>query len=115
MEKVGDDLHGECNTQASARGAGLEVQGPTNASIGELSIAQAVIDIATRHARGRTVTAIELRVGHEREVAPVSLDFAFALLTVGTALDGAELEIKKVVGGELAVDAVRLRDMRVCD
>ncbi|HEY1449555.1 MAG TPA: hydrogenase maturation nickel metallochaperone HypA [Solirubrobacteraceae bacterium] len=112
---MGDDLHGECSTQASAGGAGLDARGPTNASISELSIAQAIVDIATRHARGRTVTAIELRVGHERGVAPVSLDFAFSLLTVGTALDGAELEIEQVVGGELAVDAVRLHDVRVRD
>jgi hypothetical protein len=113
--KVGDDLQGERSAQASAGGTGLDVQGSTTASISELSIAQAVVDIATRHARGRTVTAIELRVGHERDVAPVSLDFAFSLLTVGTVLDGAELEIEQVAGGELAVDAVRLRDVRTRD
>ncbi|HEY2216932.1 MAG TPA: hydrogenase maturation nickel metallochaperone HypA [Solirubrobacteraceae bacterium] len=84
------------------------------ATIGELSVAQAIVDVVTRHARGRTVTTIELRLGHERDVEPVSLDFAFALLTVGTALDGAELEIEQVAGGELAVDAVRLHDMRGC-
>lgn len=61
------------------------------------------------------VTAIELRVGHERDVAPESLDFAFALLTVGTALDGAELEIEQVAGGELAVDAVHLHEVRARD
>jgi hypothetical protein len=109
---VGDDLHGERSAQADPRGSSLDVQASTSASISELSIAQAIVDIATRHARGRTVTAIELRVGHERDVAPVSLDFAFSLLTVGTALDGAELEIEQVVGGELAVDAVHVRDLR---
>jgi hydrogenase nickel incorporation protein HypA/HybF len=82
------------------------------ALIRELSLAQAIVDVATRHARGRTVTAIELRVGHERRVAPAGLDFAFSLLTEGTALDGAELEIEHVAGGELAVDALRLHDAR---
>lgn len=82
------------------------------ALIRELSLAQAIVDVATRHARGRTVTAIELRVGHERNVAAEGLDFAFSLLTDGTALDGTELEIEHVSGGELAVDALRLRDAR---
>jgi hydrogenase nickel incorporation protein HypA/HybF len=80
--------------------------------IRELSLAQAIVDVATRHARGRTVTAIELRVGHERHVAPEGLDFAFSLLTDGTALDGAELEIEHVAGGELAVDALRVHAAR---
>ncbi|HEX3910586.1 MAG TPA: hydrogenase maturation nickel metallochaperone HypA [Solirubrobacteraceae bacterium] len=83
--------------------------------IRELSIAQAIVDVANRHAGGRTVAAIELRVGREREIAPEGLDFAFALLTEGTALDGAELEIEHVAGGELAVDALRLHDARHCE
>jgi hydrogenase nickel incorporation protein HypA/HybF len=82
------------------------------ALIRELSLAQAIVDVATRHARGRTVTAIELRVGRERQVAPTGLGFAFSLLTDGTALDGAELEIEHVSGGELAVDALRLHEAR---
>ncbi len=111
---MGDNLHGDYDTQANGSGTGLEVQESTIATITELSVAQAIVDVVTRHAHGRTVTTIELRVGHERDVEPVSLDFAFSLLTVGTALDGAELEIEQVAGGELAVDAVRLRDMRSC-
>jgi hydrogenase nickel incorporation protein HypA/HybF len=83
---------------------------PSRSSIGELSLAQGIVDIAARHARGRTVTAIELRVGRERRVAAEGLDFAFALLTDGTALDGAKLEIEQVSGGELAVHALQLRD-----
>lgn len=75
-------------------------------------MAQAIVDVATRHARGRTVAAIELRVGRERDVAPQGLDFAFSLLTQGTELDGAELEIEHVAGGELAVDALRLHAAR---
>ena len=56
------------------------------------------------------MTAIELRVGRERRVAAEGLDFAFALLTDGTALDGAKLEIEQVSGGELAVHALQRRD-----
>jgi len=51
-------------------------------------------------------------VGRERQVAPAGLDFAFSLLTEGTALDAAELEIEHVSGRDLAVDALRLHDVR---
>ncbi|HWG07538.1 MAG TPA: hydrogenase maturation nickel metallochaperone HypA [Solirubrobacteraceae bacterium] len=76
----------------------------------ELALAQAVVDIATRHARGRTVAAIELRVGRERMLAGDGLAFAFSLMTAGTALDGAELEVEQVAGSDLSVDALRLHD-----
>jgi hydrogenase nickel incorporation protein HypA/HybF len=62
----------------------------------ELSIAQAIVDVAARHADGRRVVKVEVRVGHLRQVVPDSLDFAFSLLTSGTALDGCQLEILHV-------------------
>jgi hydrogenase nickel incorporation protein HypA/HybF len=60
----------------------------------ELSIADAVRAIAERHANGRAVTRVELRIGHLRQVVPASLEFAWELVTQGTALDGAELAIQ---------------------
>jgi hydrogenase nickel incorporation protein HypA/HybF len=62
----------------------------------ELSIAQAVVQIASRHAAGRRVTRVELRVGHLRQVVPSALEFAFELLITGTPLEGAELQIEEV-------------------
>jgi hydrogenase nickel incorporation protein HypA/HybF len=62
----------------------------------ELSIAEAIVDVAARHAGGRRVVRVEVRVGHLRQVVPDSLDFAFGLVTQGTALDGAELAITHV-------------------
>jgi hydrogenase nickel incorporation protein HypA/HybF len=62
----------------------------------ELSIAQAVVDVVTRHAGGRRVHAVEVRVGHLRQVVPDSLEFAFGLIVSGTPLDGAELRIEEV-------------------
>jgi hydrogenase nickel incorporation protein HypA/HybF len=62
----------------------------------ELSIAQAIVDVAQRHAQGRRVVKIEVKVGHLRQVVPDSLDFAFGLVAQGTALDGAELIIAHV-------------------
>jgi hydrogenase nickel incorporation protein HypA/HybF len=62
----------------------------------ELSIAEAIVAIAERHARGRTVTKVEVRVGHLRQVVPAALEFAFELVAKGTVLDGAELELEGV-------------------
>ena len=36
----------------------------------ELSIAEAVVEIAFRHAAGRKVSKVELKVGHLRQVVP---------------------------------------------
>jgi hydrogenase nickel incorporation protein HypA/HybF len=65
----------------------------------ELSIAQAVADVALRHARGRRVAKVEVRVGHLRQVVPAALGFAFELVATGTALEGAELELIEVEAG----------------
>jgi hydrogenase nickel incorporation protein HypA/HybF len=62
----------------------------------ELAIAEAVVDIAVRHAAGRRVTRVEVQVGHLRQVVPASLEFAFALVSEGTAVEGAELVIEEV-------------------
>lgn len=62
----------------------------------ELSVAEAIVAIVSRHARGRRVYRVELKVGHLRQVVPGALEFAFALLTDGTALAEAELVIEDV-------------------
>jgi hydrogenase nickel incorporation protein HypA/HybF len=65
----------------------------------ELAIADSVVRIASAHAAGRKVCRVELRVGRLRQVVPSSLEFAFALLTEGTELEGAELAMDVVPAG----------------
>ncbi len=62
----------------------------------ELSIAEAIVDIALRHADGRKVRRVEVKVGHLRQVVPTALEFAFELLSTGTPLEGAELAVEAV-------------------
>jgi hydrogenase nickel incorporation protein HypA/HybF len=62
----------------------------------ELAIADSVVQIAIRHARGRRVTRVELRVGHLRQVVPSALTFAFELVAEGTVVEGADLAIEQV-------------------
>jgi hydrogenase nickel incorporation protein HypA/HybF len=67
----------------------------------ELSIAESVVRIAERHADGRPVAKVELKVGHLRQVVPSALAFAFELVAQGTCVEGAELAMEEVsaVGG----------------
>ena len=62
----------------------------------ELAIAQSMVAIADRHAAGRPVTRVDVKVGHLRQGVPSALRFAFELVAVDTALDGAELAIEEV-------------------
>jgi hydrogenase nickel incorporation protein HypA/HybF len=62
----------------------------------ELAIAEGILAIVERHAQGRRVSRVELRVGHLRQVVPSALTFAWELLAEGTCADGAELAIEAV-------------------
>jgi len=62
----------------------------------ELSIAESIVAVAERHAAGRPVCAVDVKVGLLRQVMPGALEFAFELTAKGTSLDGAELRIEQV-------------------
>jgi len=62
----------------------------------ELSLAGAVIDTAERHAGGRRVVHIQLRLGELRQVVPESLAFYFEHVARGTLCEGAVLEYETV-------------------
>ena len=62
----------------------------------ELSIAESIVQIASRHANGRRVTKVQVKVGHLRQVVPSALTFSFELVAQGTAVEGAELEMEEV-------------------
>jgi hydrogenase nickel incorporation protein HypA/HybF len=62
----------------------------------ELAIAESIVRIAGEHAAGRPVHRVDVKVGHLRQVVPDSLAFAWELLTDGTALEGAQLDIEHV-------------------
>jgi len=58
----------------------------------ELSVSAAVVDTAVRHAAGRKVTSVHLRVGALRQVVPDSLAFYFDIVARDTLCEGAVLE-----------------------
>jgi hydrogenase nickel incorporation protein HypA/HybF len=58
----------------------------------ELSVSSAVVDTVLKHAEGRRVTVVSLRIGHLRQVVPESLAFYFELVSRETLCEGARLE-----------------------
>jgi hydrogenase nickel incorporation protein HypA/HybF len=62
----------------------------------ELSIAGAVLETVLRHAGGRPVTAVGVRVGRLRQVVPDSLLFYWPIVTRETVCEGARLELEQV-------------------
>jgi hydrogenase nickel incorporation protein HypA/HybF len=70
----------------------------------ELSLSGAVIDTAVKHADGRRVSLVSLRVGRLRQVVPDTLEFYFGLVARGTLCEGARLE-QELVGARLRCEA----------
>ena len=62
----------------------------------ELSVARGIVAAVERHAEGRSVAVVNLRVGALRQVVPESLEFYFGFVAKETLCDGARLEIEVV-------------------
>jgi hydrogenase nickel incorporation protein HypA/HybF len=62
----------------------------------ELSIASAICATAERHAEGRRVTVVSVRVGRMRQVVPDSLRFSFDICARDTVCEGARLELAEI-------------------
>jgi len=62
----------------------------------EYSIACGLVQMALRHAQGRRVTAVNLRIGPLRQVVPSTLTLAFELAARGTQCEGAPLQLELV-------------------
>ena len=62
----------------------------------ELSIAQAIVDVAARHAGDARVARVYVEVGRLRQVVPSALAFAFELCAHGTPVEGAALELEEI-------------------
>ena len=58
----------------------------------ELSLSSAIVNTAVKHARGRKVTLVSLRVGRLRQVIPDTLEFYFEFVARDTLCEGARLE-----------------------
>ena len=73
---------------------------PRADAVHELSISSAIVDTVVRHAEGRPVTTVRVRLGRLRQVVPSSLAFYFELVSRETVCEGARLE-QEVVAAAL--------------
>jgi hydrogenase nickel incorporation protein HypA/HybF len=62
----------------------------------ELSLSSAIIATATKHASGRQVALVNVRVGQLRQVVPDTLAFYFEFVARDTLCEGARLELELV-------------------
>jgi hydrogenase nickel incorporation protein HypA/HybF len=58
----------------------------------ELSLSGAIVNTVEKHAAGRPVSVVSLRIGALRQVVPDTLDFYFEFVSKGTVCERARLE-----------------------
>ena len=58
----------------------------------ELSLSSAILGTVVKHADGRRVSVVSLRVGALRQVVPDTLNFYFDIVAKETVCEGARLE-----------------------
>jgi hydrogenase nickel incorporation protein HypA/HybF len=58
----------------------------------ELSLSGAIVNTVVKHAAGRPVRIVNLRVGRLRQVVPDTLEFYFEFVARGTICEGACLQ-----------------------
>ncbi len=59
----------------------------------ELAMCAAIAETVSRHAEGSEVRAVNVEIGHLRQVVPDTLQFCWSLHTEGTGLEGAALVV----------------------
>ena len=64
----------------------------------ELAITESVVDAVTERTGTTPVAVVRLRVGRLAGVVPDALRFCFELVTAGTPLEGAALELEEPEG-----------------
>ena len=83
----------------------------------ELALSSAIVAIVDKHAAGRRVSVVTLRVGRLRQVVPQALEFYFEFVARGSVCEGARLEHELVevrlhcnpCGTEWAIDVPAFR------
>ncbi len=70
----------------------------------ELSLSGAIVNTVVKHAEGRRVSVVSLRIGRLRQVVPDTLEFYFGFVADGTVCAGARLE-QEIVPAVLRCEA----------
>jgi hydrogenase nickel incorporation protein HypA/HybF len=78
----------------------------------ELSLSDAIRATAVKHAEGRTVQQVTVRIGHLRQVVPDALLFGWRMITESTELSATELVIEEIPA---VVECVRCGEQTTLD
>ena len=70
----------------------------------ELGISRNIVAIAAEAARGRRVRRVTVEIGRLSGVVREALEFSFDLVAQGSAVAGAELEIREIEGRARCAD-----------
>ncbi|UNB49919.1 hydrogenase maturation nickel metallochaperone HypA [Mycolicibacterium sp. YH-1] len=62
----------------------------------ELSICNSMVGIVQQYAEGRTVRAVNVRIGAMRQIVPETLIYCWSLVTETSELMGAELLVERI-------------------
>jgi hydrogenase nickel incorporation protein HypA/HybF len=62
----------------------------------ELALTQNIVETVAAHAQGRSVRRVTIEVGKLTCIMPSALQFCFDIATLGTALQGASLDIIQI-------------------
>jgi hydrogenase nickel incorporation protein HypA/HybF len=65
-------------------------------NVHELAICDAIAGATLRHAGGRRVTRIHVRIGRLRQVVPDTLAYCWQMHSCATVLDGSALDVESV-------------------
>jgi hydrogenase nickel incorporation protein HypA/HybF len=73
----------------------------------ELALSSSIINTVAKHAAGRRVSVVRLRVGRLRQVIPDTLEFYFEFVARDSVCEGARLE-QEVIDARLRCNACAL-------
>ena len=62
----------------------------------EMSLSSAIVNTAVKHADGRQVSVVSMRIGQLRQVVPDTLEFYFEFVARDTVCEGARLDLEIV-------------------
>jgi hydrogenase nickel incorporation protein HypA/HybF len=62
----------------------------------ELSICDAIVSTAAKHADGHSVSRVTVQIGHLRQVVPDALQFSWQVVSESTSLKNSSLVIEQV-------------------
>ncbi len=74
----------------------------------ELGITRNLVAIVSEAAQGRRVHKVWLEIGERSALLPDAVRFCFDVVSKGTALEGATLEIVALPGDELNIKAMEV-------